>query len=88
MLGASVNQLIALFSREFVSLIVISFVIAAPLAWYFAHRWLSDFAYRVDVGLFVFVATLASASILALLTVGIRSWQAALANPVDSLRNE
>lgn len=87
-LGASVNQLIALFSREFVSLIVISFVIAAPLAWYFAHRWLSDFAYRVDVGLFVFVATLASASILALLTVGIRSWQAALANPVDSLRNE
>lgn len=87
-LGATVGQLIALFSREFVSLIVISFVVAAPLAWYFAHRWLSDFAYRVDVGLFVFVATLLSASILALLTVGIRSWQAALANPVDSLRNE
>ncbi|WKN40686.1 ABC transporter permease [Tunicatimonas pelagia] len=87
-LGATVTQLIALFSREFASLIIISFVIAAPLAWYFAHRWLADFAYRVDVGLFVFVATLASASVLALLTVGIRSWQAALANPVDSLRNE
>ncbi|MGB3588556.1 MAG: ABC transporter permease [Tunicatimonas sp.] len=87
-LGATVTQIIALFSREFVGLIVISFAIAAPMAWYFAQGWLADFAYRVDVGLFVFVATLLFASLLALLTVGVRSWQAALANPVDSLRNE
>jgi predicted permease len=87
-LGATVAQLIALFSQEFVKLVLISFFIAAPLAWYFAQEWLAGFAYRTDLGVFTFLLTILSALGLALLTVGLRSWKAALANPADSLRNE
>ena len=87
-LGATVTQLIALFSREFAGLVLLSFVIAGPLAWYFAQEWLSGFAYRTDMGVVTFLLTILSALGLALLTVGLRSWQASLANPVDSLRNE
>ena len=87
-LGATVAQLVTLFSREFVGLVLISFAIAAPLAWYFTNQWLHDFAYRTDMGVMLFVVTVLSALGLALLTVGLRAWRAALANPVDSLRNE
>ncbi|WKN41143.1 ABC transporter permease [Tunicatimonas pelagia] len=87
-LGATVAQLIALFSQEFVKLVLISFIIAAPLAWYFAQEWLAGFAYRTDLGVFTFLLTILSALGLALLTVGLRSWRAAMANPADSLRNE
>ena len=87
-LGATVAQLVALFSREFVGLVVVSFVIAAPLAWYFANEWLRGFAYRTDIGVALFIVTVLSALGLALLTVGLRAWRAALANPVDSLRYE
>lgn len=87
-LGATVTQLIALFSREFVGLVLLSFVVAAPIAWYFAQEWLNGFAYQTSIGVTIFLVTVVSALSLALLTVGLRAWQAALANPVDSLRNE
>lgn len=87
-LGATVTQLIALFSQEFIKLVLISFVIAAPLAWYFAQEWLTGFAYRTNLGVFTFLLTVLSALGLALLTVGLRAWRAAMANPADSLRNE
>ncbi len=87
-LGATVAQLVTLFSREFVGLVLVSFVIAAPLVWHFANQWLQGFAYRVDTSILLFAITVSSALGLALLTVGLRSWRAALANPVDSLRNE
>lgn len=88
MLGATVAQIIALFSQEFVGLVLVSFVVAAPIAWYFAQEWLAGFAYQTNIGITIFLLTVISALTLALLTVGLRSWQAALANPVDSLRNE
>lgn len=87
-LGASVRSLLVMLSQEFVWLVLIAFVVAAPAAWYFASDWLADFAYRVAVGPGVFVLTVVVALIIALLTVSFQAWRAALANPVDALRNE
>ncbi|GHM99216.1 ABC transporter permease [Cytophagales bacterium WSM2-2] len=87
-MGASVQSIILLFSREFVVLIAIGFVIAAPVAWYFSNQWLDQFAYKITVGPIVFVAGLAATFLVAMLTVGYRSFRAASANPVDSLKYE
>jgi ABC-type antimicrobial peptide transport system permease subunit len=87
-LGASVQSLVYLFSKEFTILILIAFILAAPAAWYLMHTWLNDFAYRIDIGAWVFIiAILASASI-AWITVGYKALRAALANPIKSLRTE
>ena len=87
-LGASVRSLLVMFSREFVWLVLIAFVIAAPLAWYFTRDWLANFAYRIAVGPGIFILTVTTALIIALLTVGFQAWRAATANPVDALRSE
>ncbi len=87
-MGASVQSIIILFSREFVFLIAIGFLIAAPIAWYFSNEWLNQFAYKITVGPVVFVLGLASTFLIAIFTVGYRSFKAASANPVDSLKYE
>ena len=87
-LGASVPNIIYLLSREFTVLIGVSFFIAAPFAYYFMHQWLQKFAYRIDLGVGIFVLTLLIAEIIAWLTVGYRAIKAAVANPVKSLRTE
>ena len=87
-LGASVFSLIALLSKDFLKLVLIAIVIASPLAWWAMHRWLQDFAYRVDIGWWVFALAGALAVGIALLTVSFQSIRAALMNPVKSLRSE
>jgi putative ABC transport system permease protein len=87
-LGASAAQVIILFSREFVMLILISFVIAVPVAYYFMEEWLSNFAYRVHPGIITFLIGVTVTFIVVLSTVGIKSYKAAIANPVDALRDE
>jgi putative ABC transport system permease protein len=87
-LGASVENIVFLFSKEFIKLIVIGFLIAAPAAWYVMNQWLSEFAYRIELGPSVFVVGLALTFLVAMLTVGYRSFRAATVNPVDSLRSE
>ena len=87
-LGASVRSLLMMFSQEFVWLVVIAFVIAAPVAWHFTRNWLANFAYHITMGPGIFALTVVMALIIALLTVGFRAWHAATANPVDALRNE
>ncbi len=87
-LGASLGDILALFGREFLLLIGVSFVVAAPVAWYAMNRWLSDFAYRIHLGVGFFAGTLGATLLLALLTVSYRSLRAALANPVQSLKSE
>jgi putative ABC transport system permease protein len=87
-LGASVSQVIALFSKEFVVLITISFVLSAPLAYYFMEGWLENFAYRIHPGISTFLIGVALTFIVVLGTVGIKSYKAAQANPVDALRDE
>jgi putative ABC transport system permease protein len=77
-----------LLSKNFLQLIVISFVIAAPLAWYCMNHWLQDFAYRVKVDGWIFIVAGVFAVAITFLTVGFQAVKAALANPVTSLRSE
>ena len=87
-LGASVTSIVALLSKDFLKLVLLAIVIASPIAWYAMHRWLADFAYRVDISWWVFGLAGLMAISIALLTVGFQSVKAALTNPVKSLRSE
>ncbi|MBP7555435.1 MAG: ABC transporter permease [Chitinophagaceae bacterium] len=87
-LGASVSNIMYLFSKEFTLLILIAFLLAAPLAWYMMNNWLGNFAYRVSMGAGVFVGAVLLSVFIAWVTVGYKSYKAATANPVKSLRAE
>ncbi len=87
-LGASVPNILLLLSVEFIKPIVIALLIATPLAWYLLSKWLEDFAYRIDLGIGVFLIAGVVAMFIALLTVGFQAVKAAGANPTKSLRNE
>lgn len=87
-LGASVQSIVFLFSREYVKLILIGFALAAPLAWYVMGQWLNDFAYKIDIGPAIFFSGLGISFLIAIITVGYRSLRAATVNPVDSLKCE
>ncbi|MGB3587432.1 MAG: FtsX-like permease family protein [Tunicatimonas sp.] len=87
-LGASVQQLLTLFSGEFIKLVLIAFALAAPLAYFLMKQWLENFVYRINIGATVFIGCLLITLLLVIATVGYRSTRAALANPVNSLRNE
>ncbi len=87
-LGASIAHIVYLFSKEFIVLIIIAFVIAAPLAYFIMHDWLNNFAYRVNITVWVFVLAIIGSVVIALITVGYKSVRAAMVNPVRSLRSE
>jgi ABC-type antimicrobial peptide transport system permease subunit len=87
-LGATAGSIVYLFSKEFIILISIAFLIATPLAWYFMHQWLQDYAYRIDISLWLFAAGGLAAIIIALATISFQAIKAAIANPVKSLRAE
>ncbi|GAB3916338.1 ABC transporter permease [Larkinella terrae] len=87
-MGASVTGIIALLSKDFLKLVLIAILIAAPIAWYAINKWLQDFAYRISIDWWVFVLAGALAILIALLTVSFQSIKAALMNPVKSLKTE
>ncbi|MBD0256671.1 MAG: ABC transporter permease, partial [Cytophagales bacterium] len=87
-LGASVGSIVALLSRDFLKPVAVAIGLASPVAWYAMHRWLEDYAYRIEIGWWVFVVAGLAAVVIALLTVSYQSVKAALTNPVQSLRNE
>jgi ABC-type antimicrobial peptide transport system permease subunit len=87
-LGATAANIVYLFSKEFILLISIAFVIATPLAWYVMHQWLQDYAYRINIEWWLFAASGLLAIIIALATVAFQAAKAALANPVKNLRTE
>lgn len=87
-LGASIPNIVALLSKDFLKLVAISVVIASPVAWYVMNQWLQDFEYRTSITWVVFAITTASALCIAVLTIGFQAMRAALANPVESLRTE
>ena len=87
-LGASVAQIVGLFSKEFITLLLVAFVIAAPLSAYFMNEWLHDFAYRISLSWWMFAVGVALTVIIMLLTISYKSIKSALANPVEALRNE
>jgi putative ABC transport system permease protein len=87
-LGASLSGIVGLLSKDFLKLVVIAFIIAAPLAWYFMHKWLQDFEYRISIGWPVFLITAIVAILIAFITISSQALKAALSNPVKSLRTE
>ncbi len=87
-LGASVPSIVMLLSKDFLKLVLVAFVIAAPVAYFAMSRWLEDFAYRIDLGAGVFLLAGALALVIALATVSYQAIRAALANPVEALRSE
>lgn len=87
-LGASVEGIVLLLSKEFVKLVVVALLIASPLAWYAMNSWLEDFAYRIDLEWWIFALAGVLAILIALLTVSFQSIKAALMNPVKYLRSE
>jgi putative ABC transport system permease protein len=87
-LGAGVSSIVRLLSKELLSLIGIALLIGTPIAWYIMHRWLQNFAYRIEVGWELLLTAGMAALLLAWFTVGYQTIKAALTNPVESLRNE
>jgi ABC-type antimicrobial peptide transport system permease subunit len=87
-LGAPVKHIVYLLSREFTLLILLAFLIAAPPAWWFMHRWLQQYAYRIDIGAGIFIFTIMASLTIAWLSVGYTALRAAKARPAESLRTE
>ena len=87
-LGASITGITGLLSKDFLRLVFISAVIAFPLSWWFMHKWLQNYAYRITINWWVFVLAGLLALLIALVTISFQSIRAAIANPVKSLRTE
>ena len=87
-LGADVSSIMLLLSRDFLKMVLLSAIIASPLAWWLVNKWLQGFAYRVDIQWWVFVLAAAVAAVIAFITISLQSVKAALVNPVKSLRSE
>ena len=89
-LGATAKQLIGLISKEFITLVMIATLIAIPAGWYFIHQWLGNFAYRIVIldYWYVFLAGGSVTVLIALATVGIKTYRAAVSDPTESIRNE
>lgn len=87
-LGASVASIVSILSKDFMRLVLIAFVIAAPIAWWVIYKWLEDFAYRTTISWWVFGLSGITMIIIAILTLSIQTVRSAIANPVKSLRTE
>ncbi len=87
-LGASVSGIVMLLSRDFLLLIAIALLIASPVAWYFMNGWLQDYAYRIDIGWYVFAIAGLFAIVIAFISISYQAIKAGLANPVKNLRTE
>ncbi len=87
-LGATEQNIVMLLSKDFVKLVLVAILIASPIAWYFMHQWLQDFAYRINISWWIFALAGASAIAIALITVSFHAIKAAMRNPVRNLRTE
>jgi len=87
-LGASVQNVVAMLSKDFLVLLVIACVIAIPIASYAMNKWLQDFAYRTTINWWIFAVAAGLTIVITLITISFQSIKAALANPVKSLKNE
>lgn len=87
-LGASIGNLVSMLSTDFLKLVLVAAVIAFPFAWFIMHKWLQDFAFRININWWVFAAAGIIALLIALVTVSFQAIKASMANPVQSLRTE
>jgi ABC-type antimicrobial peptide transport system permease subunit len=87
-LGASINGIVFLLSKDFLKLVLVALLVASPIAWYFMNRWLQDFAYRINISWWIFLVAGCLALFIALITISFQAIKAAMANPVKNLRTE
>jgi ABC-type antimicrobial peptide transport system permease subunit len=87
-LGASVKNVVYLFSKEFIVLISIAFIVASSVAYYFMKEWLQGYAYRIDMSWWIFISAGLISLFIALVTVSSQAIKAAVTNPVKTLRSE
>ena len=87
-LGASVQNVVGMLSKDFLKLVLIASVIAFPVAWYAMNNWLQDFAYKTEISWWVFALSTGIVTAIALITIGFQSVKAAMGNPIESLRSE
>jgi putative ABC transport system permease protein len=87
-LGASVSQIVSMISKDFIMLVIVAFIIAAPLAWLGMNKWLENFAYRTEISWWIFLLSGCTMILIALITLGFQTIKAAMTNPVKSLRTE
>lgn len=87
-LGASIGNIVYMFSKEFTMLIAMAFLLAAPVAWYMMTSWLQNFEFRINIGIGVFALAIVVSLVIAWITVGYKAVRAAVVNPVKSLRSE
>ncbi len=87
-LGASLTTIVKLLSKDFLKLVLIALIIAAPISWYFMDKWLQDFAYRISIGWYIFIIAGVLALLIAFITIGYQAVKAGIRNPVGALRSE
>jgi ABC-type antimicrobial peptide transport system permease subunit len=87
-LGASVTGIIKLLAVDFIKLVLVAILVAVPVSWFAMNKWLQDFAYKINIGWFVFVLAGFIAILIAVLTISFQSIKAAISNPIESLRTE
>jgi putative ABC transport system permease protein len=87
-LGASVQNIVAMLSKDFLKYVFIAALIALPLAWFSVNKWLQDYAYRINISWWIFLLAVLAAMLIALITISFQAIKAAIANPVKSLRTE
>jgi ABC-type antimicrobial peptide transport system permease subunit len=87
-LGASVSDIAVMLSKDFLILVLLAFLVASPIAYYFSHQWLKDFVYRTNISFWIFLLAGSAIIVVALLTVSFQAFKAAIANPVTNLRTE
>jgi putative ABC transport system permease protein len=87
-LGASVQNIVGMLSKDFLKYVLIAAVIAWPLAWFSIYKWLQDYAYRIHISWWIFLLAVLLAMLIALITISYQAIKAAIANPVKSLRTE
>jgi putative ABC transport system permease protein len=87
-LGATVTNIVEMLSKDFLMLVIIASVIAFPVSWWFMHKWLQDFAYRITISWWIFFLAAFVAIFIAVITVSFQAIKAALTNPVKNLRTE
>ena len=87
-LGATVSNIVAMLSKDFLRLVIIAALVAFPIAWWAMNKWLQDFAYRINISWWIFIVAGVVALLIALITVSFKTIKAAIANPVKNLRTE
>lgn len=87
-LGSTTTQILILFNRTYIRIILLCFVIAVPIAWFTVHRWLENFVYRTPMYVWVYIVALLIVTIITILTVTFQNWRAANDNPVNSIKSE